>query len=230
RVCNVAALRLVETKTLDPNAGSFIFVYLWRIDHRGPHLSPSSYITSATGRRGHRPLPTPCPPGAQGMIDRTRREFLADVGRGMLVAGVGSTLAADLGLASAHAFDGTSRLSFGPLEPLVALMQDTPADKLLPLLVEKLNAGIDLKTLVSAGALANARTFGGQDYVGYHSFMALAPAYQMASEIDGPRKPLPVLKVLYRNTSRMQATGGHKNEVLHLIEAAELPQERTEGD
>ncbi len=30
-----------------------------------------------------------------------RREFLADVGRGMLVAGVGSALAQDLGLAPA---------------------------------------------------------------------------------------------------------------------------------
>ncbi|MFO0922727.1 MAG: hypothetical protein U0905_09600 [Pirellulales bacterium] len=34
--------------------------------------------------------------------------------------------------------------------------------------------GTILKTLVAAGALANARTFGGQDYIGFHTFMALA--------------------------------------------------------
>ena len=33
------------------------------------------------------------------MMNRSRREFLADVGRGMLLASVGPALAADLGLA-----------------------------------------------------------------------------------------------------------------------------------
>ena len=37
------------------------------------------------------------------MTPRTRRDFLADVGRGMLVAGVGLGTAVDLGLASASA-------------------------------------------------------------------------------------------------------------------------------
>jgi hypothetical protein len=164
------------------------------------------------------------------MIDRTRREFLADVGKGMLVASVGSTLAADLGLSSALAAGEAERLSFGAMEPLVSLMQDTPADKLLPQLVDKLKNGTDLKTLIAAGALANARTFGGQDYIGYHSFMALAPAYQMAQELSGPRQPLPVLKVLYRNTSRMQARGGHKEEILHPIEPATIPADRSGGE
>ena len=58
-----------------------------------------------------------------------RREFLADVGRGMLVASVGSVLAQDLGLApAALAEEGVTRLTFGPMEPLVALMQETSAD------------------------------------------------------------------------------------------------------
>ncbi|MBI4520632.1 MAG: NAD(P)/FAD-dependent oxidoreductase, partial [Gemmatimonadetes bacterium] len=60
------------------------------------------------------------------------------------------------------------KLTFGKLEPLVSLMQQTPVDNLLPMLVDKLNAGVDLKTLVTAAALANARAFGGQDYTGYH--------------------------------------------------------------
>src|SRR5262249_57383034 len=86
----------------------------------------------------------------------------------------------------------------GDREPLVTLMQDTPADKLLPILVDKLKAGTDLKTLVAAGALANARAFGGGDYNGFHNFMALMPSYQMACELAEERRPLPVLKGLYR--------------------------------
>ena len=117
-------------------------------------------------------------------MSRNRREFLAEVGRGMLVAGVGATVAFDMGLASARAVDGDSKgkLDFGPLEPLVALMQETAADALMPLLVERHRQGADLKTLITAGALANARTFGGEDYIGYHAFMALMPALQMAAE------------------------------------------------
>ena len=62
-----------------------------------------------------------------------RREFLADVGRGMLVASVGATLAQDLGLApAALAEDTAGRLTFGAMEPLVALMEDTPAERPCP--------------------------------------------------------------------------------------------------
>src|SRR5207245_2412851 len=117
------------------------------------------------------------------MKDWNRREFLADVGRGMLVASVGPALAWDLGLSSARADQGPDALSFGEREPLVGLMQDTPADKLLHVLVDNMKAGTELRTLVAAAALANARTFGGQDYTGYHAFMALMPAYQMAGEL-----------------------------------------------
>src|SRR4051794_15412287 len=98
------------------------------------------------------------------MLRADRRRFLADVGRGMLVAGVGPALAADLGLARVAAAEPPERLTFGPLEPLVGLMQETPADKLLSALVERLRQGAELRQLVAAGALANARTFGGEDY------------------------------------------------------------------
>jgi len=164
------------------------------------------------------------------MRDGNRRAFLADVGRGMLVASVGPALACDLGLASARADQESGTLSFGKLEPLVALLQDTPATRLLPILVEKLRAGTDLRTLVAAGALANARTFGGQDYTGFHAFMALAPAYQMAHELPENRQALPVFKVLYRNTSRIQAMGGRAKEVLHPVEPATLPPQRVGGE
>lgn len=150
-----------------------------------------------------------------------RREFLADVGRGVIVTALGSGAAADLGLGVAWAGDepkGRERLAFGSIEPLVALMQETPIDRLIPTLVEKLRAGTSLRDLVAAGALANARTFGGEDYIGFHTMMALAPAYHMAEELpEGPRRALPVLKVLYRNTNRIGEFGGPAKEVLHPV-------------
>ena len=90
----------------------------------------------------------------------------------MLVASLGSVAAFDLGISPClGAEEASQRLTFGDLEPLVSLMQETPPEKLMPLLVAKLQSGTQLKTLVSAAALANARAFGGNDYTGYHTFM-----------------------------------------------------------
>jgi hypothetical protein len=164
------------------------------------------------------------------MMNRNRRAFLADVGKGMLLASVGPALAAEMGLAPGLAAEGPERLTFGDREPLVSLLQDTPADKLLPVVVGKMKDGTDLRTLVAAAALANARTFGGQDYDGYHAFMALAPSLHMASELLEDRRALPVLKVLYRNTRRMQDRGGSKSEVLHPVAAAQLPKDRPSSE
>ncbi len=156
------------------------------------------------------------------MTERTRRDFLADVGRGMLVAGVGYGAARDLGLSSAWAADDVpDSLTFGDREPLVRLLQDTAADKLLPMLVEKWKSGTSLRDLVAAAALANARTFGGEDYIGFHTMMALAPAFQMSRELPSEHSPLPVLKVLYRNSQRIQEHGGHKSEILHPVALTE---------
>ncbi|HJQ80556.1 MAG TPA: hypothetical protein VJ828_11400 [Lacipirellulaceae bacterium] len=150
----------------------------------------------------------------------SRREFLEDVGRGMLVASLGSA-AFEFGMARAIADDASARLTFGSLEPLVTLMQETAPDKLLPLLVEKLKSGAELKSLVTAGALANARAFGGQDYTGYHTFMALVPAYQMSAELSGKRRALPVLKVLHRNSRRLQEQQASHKDVLEHVHPAE---------
>src|SRR6058998_2169742 len=133
----------------------------------------------------------------------------------MVVATVGYEVASDLGLAPALA--GESALSFGSLEPLVCLMQETPVNRLLPALTGQLKSGTELRRLVAAAALANARTFGGEDYVGFHTMMALAPAYHMARELPPERQPLPVFKVLYRNTNRIQEHGGRASEVLHPV-------------
>jgi hypothetical protein len=154
------------------------------------------------------------------MIPRTRRDFLAEVGRGVLLATVGTELAGELGLATARGDEAAVALNFGDLEPLVCMMQETPANSLLPALVRELERGADLQRLVAGAALANARTFGGEDYVGYHTMMALAPAYHMAQELPRERQALPVFKVLYRNTNRIQERGGRKEEVLRGAEPA----------
>jgi hypothetical protein len=153
---------------------------------------------------------------------RTRREFLTEVGQGMLVVSIGSTLAAELGLAPAAAAAEEGRLDFGTLEPLARLMEETPADGLLPLLVDRLKTGTELRQLVAAGALANARTFGGQNYIGFHALMALPPAYEMARELPADRRALPVLKVLYRNTANIQKDGRGKT-TLHPLHEEDQP-------
>src|SRR5216110_1666061 len=161
---------------------------------------------------------------------RTRREFLAEVGRGMLVATVGYEMASELGLASTLTEETADKLTFGSLEPLVCLMQETPVTRLLPMLVEQLRSGADLRRLTAAAALANARTFGGEDYVGFHTMMALAPALHMAHELPAELQPLPVLKVLYRNTNRIQERGGRKEEALHPVKPAMLSEGRASGE
>ena len=153
---------------------------------------------------------------------RTRREFLGQVGQGMMIASIGYEVATGLGLSSAMGADAAPALNFGKLEPLVGLMQDTPAAQLLPKLAAHLQSGTTLRDLVSAGALANARTFGGENYVGYHTAMALMPSWHMAQEMTGPEQALPIFKVLYRNTSTIQGSGGRAHEVLHEIAPATL--------
>jgi hypothetical protein len=148
----------------------------------------------------------------------------------MVTAAVGYSLANELGLSSAYAEEIETRLEFGALEPLVQLMQDTPAPKLLPILVEKLRSGTELRQLVAAGAFANARTFGGEDYVGFHTMMALAPGFHIAQELPTEQQPLPVFKVLYRNTNRIQEFGGAQREVLHAISAASRPADANPGE
>src|SRR5258706_9748276 len=161
---------------------------------------------------------------------RTRREFLSNVGTGMLIATVGPALAFDLGLARADEGGGDAPLSFGELEGLVSLLQETPIAKLNAVLVEKMRSGTDLRTLTAAGALANARTFGGEDYVGFHTVMALGPAYRMSRELPEALAPLPVMKVLYRNTNRIQEHGGRASEVLHAVAPGDLPQASINAD
>ncbi len=150
---------------------------------------------------------------------QSRRSFLSTVGKGTIAATIGPALAAELGLAPAAAADGPKALNFGELEPLVCFMQETPIASLQAALVEKMKSGVPLKKLVAAGVLANARTFGGEDYVGFHTLMALSPALSMSGTIQSEKeKALPIFKVLYRNTNRIQEHGGRGSEVLHEVD------------
>src|SRR5205814_7280061 len=72
--------------------------------------------------------------------------------------------------------------------------------------------------------------FGGEDYVGFHTMMALAPALHMAQELPADLQPLPVFKVLYRNSNRIQERGGRREEVLHPVKPAALAENRAGGE
>ncbi|WP_373651803.1 hypothetical protein [Schlesneria sp. DSM 10557] len=156
------------------------------------------------------------------MQSTTRRGFLADVGHSMLAVGLGTSLAADLGFSTAFAEEGNDSISLGSHQSLVELMRNTPAEKLQPLLAQLVAKGeTSLKDLIAAGALANAVTFGGCDYVGFHTAMAMIPALEMTRKLPVKRQPLPVLKVLYRNSQQIQKAGSSSREALRAFHLAE---------
>ncbi|MCA9120617.1 MAG: hypothetical protein H6822_35405 [Planctomycetaceae bacterium] len=156
------------------------------------------------------------------MSPSNRREFLSDVGRGMLAAGFGGALASELGASTLFASEGSDSIRLGEYEKLVELMRNTPAERLQPILATKVLKGeASLKQLIAAGALANAVTFGGCDYVGFHTAMAMLPALEMSRQLSADRRPLPVLKVLYRNTQQIQNVGGAPATTLHALDAIE---------
>ena len=159
---------------------------------------------------------------------KNRRQFLGDVNRGMIAASIGGALAGDLGFSTAFAEGGESdvgRISFGSYDPLIDLMEQTYPSKLQPILVNKLKNGeTTFKELIGAAALMNARACGGRDYDGFHCMMALAPALEMAQEMPDGQQALPVLKVLYRNTSEVhQMLRKKKPDPLQPISPSEFP-------
>ena len=164
------------------------------------------------------------------MSPNTRRGFLQDVSRGMLAAGLGTSLANDLGFCTAFADEGSESIPLGEYASLVELMRNTPAEKLQVVLVKKILKGeTNLRQLVAAGALANAVTFGGCDYVGFHTAMAMLPSLNMSGELDLAHQPLPVLKVLYRNAQQIQSVGGASKTTLYALDALEAA-EHANGD
>jgi hypothetical protein len=155
------------------------------------------------------------------MSQAHRREFLQEVGGGMLAVLVGSGLAAELGLAAEDNEEGKAKTSSN-LARLSHLIQHTPTKDLLPALVGQMKNGTSLKELIAAGALANARAFGGQDYNGYHSFMALCPSHAMAMALPERERPLPILKVLYRISTHIHDAHCSNEDRLVKIEPAKL--------
>jgi hypothetical protein len=149
----------------------------------------------------------------------SRRQFLGDLGRTLGSAAVGLALTERLGLANAIARWSPDRLRFGALDPLVDLMQETPADALLPALVERLRAGTSLEQLVASAALANARAHGGTNYDGYHALMALVPSLEMSAQMAAPLTALPVLKVLHRNARFIHNAGRAHDDAMKPLEA-----------
>lgn len=150
-----------------------------------------------------------------------RREFLQEVSGGMLAVLVGRGMAAELGLAAVDDRDDQARTP-DRLARLSRLIQQTPTGELLPALHTELKNGAGLKELIAAGALANARAFGGQDYNGYHSFMALCPSYAMAKALPENEQALPVLKVLYRTSTHIHGARCTHEDHLDHVEPAKL--------
>src|SRR5258708_4986914 len=162
------------------------------------------------------------------MFERTRREFLSEVGQGMFVAGLGAAAAADMGLADHK--DRETKLEFGADERVVRFLKEAHVEGLLPGVTKKIREGTTLRQLTGAAAVANARAFGGEDYVGFHTLMALGPAYEMSKESSSDEAALPVLKVIYRNTANLQATGRCSSSTLQPVAPAATRVEPTADD
>jgi hypothetical protein len=139
----------------------------------------------------------------------------------MLAVLIGTSLAAELGLAAEDGKDDQTKTP-ADLARLSQLIQQTPTQDLLPALALQLKNGTGLKELIAAGALANARAFGGQDYNGYHSFMALCPSYGIAMALPEQERPLPILKVLYRTSTFIHGARCADADHLDKVEAAKL--------
>ena len=158
-----------------------------------------------------------------------RREFLQEVGGGMLAVLIGSGLATELGLAAKENEESEAKTPTG-LARLSQLIQQTPTKDLLPALHRELKNGVCLKDLIAAGALANARAFGGQDYNGYHSFMALCPSYAMAMALPDKERPLPILKVLYRTSTHIHGSHCAHQDHLTKVEQVKIGKRASPGE
>ena len=149
----------------------------------------------------------------------SRRAFLSQIGSGALLAGLGVGLGHELGFGLPRTLDEEA-LELGRFAPWVELMSTTEPANLQLRVMELINKGVTLSDLIAAGALANARAFGGEDYIGYHAYMALVPAFEISQELPAEQAPLPILKVLYRNTARIRAYGGHQRSTLRAQPAS----------
>jgi hypothetical protein len=156
------------------------------------------------------------------MTGTDRREFMQEVGEGMLAVIVGPALLAELGLGANAYTDDTTKPVPGGLGKLAGLLQQTAPAKLLPALAEQVKKGVGLRDLIAAGAIANVRAFGGQDYVGFHTFMALCPSYSMAMALPEKERAVPIFKVLFRNSNQIHGKKCHEIDSLAEAKPAKL--------
>jgi len=100
---------------------------------------------------------------------------------------------------------------------MVRLCRTPAPGQLLPILVERLKSGTDLRRAGGGGRAANARTFGGEDYVGFHTIdgTSFRPT-TMAAELPASRRACRCFKVLYRNGNRIHEHAA-TTRVLHPI-------------
>ncbi|HUR29116.1 MAG TPA: hypothetical protein VM509_13085 [Planctomycetota bacterium] len=154
------------------------------------------------------------------MKHTSRRAFLGGIGASAVSASLAFAYASQLGWASDLTRRERERLRFGANDELIDLLQATPADEVLPLVVQRLKTGTTLVELVGASALANARAYGGTNYNGYHTLMALCPSFEMAVQAPGPYSALPVLKVVHRNARFLQESGCAHEDALAPVEPA----------
>jgi hypothetical protein len=147
----------------------------------------------------------------------------------MLAVLIGPSLAAEIGLAGEDNKEGKAKTAAGLLR-LSQIIQQTPTKDLLPALYTELKNGVSLRELIAAGALANARAFGGQDYNGFHSFMALCPSYAMATALPEKERPLPILKVLYRTSTHIHGARCSNEDHLDRVEPVKLDDKSSPGE
>ena len=145
------------------------------------------------------------------MVPTNRREFLSDVGRGMLTVGLGASLANDLGfshgLCRARFRFHSARRTCGSRR----FDAEYACPKLQPLLAKKILKGeTDTKKLIAAGALANAVTFGGCDYVGFHTAMAMLPALEMSRQLGQSGTAPRVEGALPKLCNRFNRSAAHR--------------------
>ena len=137
----------------------------------------------------------------------------------------------DLGLASASAAEGADTLDFGKFEPLAALLQDTPTNKLMPVLVDKLKNGTELRELVAAGAA------GERPRVRRSALRRLSHVHGAGSGVrDGDRtarSPAPAPGAEGALPERDPHSGGgraRKKEVLHPVKPTPVPEGKVGGE
>jgi hypothetical protein len=83
------------------------------------------------------------------------------------------------------------------IEPLVQFIEETPRDQILDRTLEKLRAGMDIETLLTASALAVTRSSDlppGHHGGPLHPVAGLYPIWQLVKRLEGEDKFLPVLQ------------------------------------